>query len=487
MQQDHFSNAPGQEPEREPNMQELTEKASIRAQGKAEKAAKRGTRLFYTIYGISVAVVVAALLCVLAPLRAWLVRYEAAQPEQQAQAVFEELFQSPDWADLYTKAGLSVSAFEKEDVFASYMESKVGSSPLSYMETSAGLSGDHKYIVRLGEEKIATFRLTAPNKDADIPDWELSTVELFFDQAESVTVEKLPGQTVYINGIALDDTYTTRIISTKAEAYLPEGVHGYQAVQQYVDGLLQTPTVTIQDAGGNPVELEQDSNGIWKPKSSATAMTEEEKSLILAAAKADAQYAIRAISKSQLGKYFDASSQVYTDIINTAAFLQSYQSYSFVEDQFQVEHFYRYNENLFSATVRLQMDLIRSNGTTKEIRTDKTYFFTKNSKGDILVTQYTNEQAQEQLQQVRLTFMRDGENLGTQMVESTARSLTLPNVTAPEGKVLQGWARRDVDDSGKVTMTILFVPGEDGKVHLNGEAILEPTTLHAVFANKEAE
>ncbi len=475
-------------PVNDPEMEQLNQKRVRRAQKIAEKKARHSTVLFYSIYGISVAAFLIVMLCILAPFRNWLIRYEASQPEQKAQEVFTQLFADPDWAALYTQSGMEDTSFETKETFAAYMDSKVGDSQLTYLETSAGLSGDHKYIVRLGDEKIASFRLTGgSNSLSEISLWELGAVELFFDRTESVIVEKHPSHTVYINGIALDDSYTIRTVTTKAEEYLPEGVTGYRAHQQRVENLLKTPEVTAADASGNPVEMVLDTaTGIYKPKASAgSAMTGEEKELALAAAKADAAFAIRAISQSQLRKYFDSSSQVYADIVGTYPFLQSYQGYSFVESKYQVSDFYRYNDTLFSVNVSLQMNVTRSNGTTKEVPMSKTYFFTKNSGGKYLVTQYTNISVQEPVEQVRLTFQTEDKVLGTQMVSRTAASLTLPQITPAEGQVFQGWAKKNVDENGSITMTILFTPNADGTVQLSTGAVLEPMTLYAVFAAGE--
>ncbi len=478
--------ASGKQPDREPNMQQLEEKSKLRAEAKAKKAAKRGTVLFYSIYGAIVGIILITLICLMFPLRAWLVRYEAAQPEKKAQAVFESLFQNPNWEDLYVKAGLSDTAFEKSNVFAAYMADRVGDTPLTYLETSAGLSGDHKYIVRCGDEKIATFLLSAPNKDAEVPDWELYSVEIFFEKAVNVIVEKQPGQTAYINGIALDDSYNTRIISTRAEEVLPDGTSGYQAIEQQVEGLMAVPTVEIKDAAGNSLELLQDEDGIWKPKSVTAPMTDSEKELALGAAKADALFAIEAISRSELQKYFDSSSKLYDYIISSNNWVQSYNSYSFNESVTKVSDFYRYSDSLYSVNVQLELQVNRNDGT-KTFSINKTYFFTKKSSGKFLVNQYISGNAQDRLEQVRLTFVQDGETLETQMVSSTARSLTPPSITPPEGKVLQGWARQEIAENGKVTMTVLFTPGEDGTALLSGDTVLEPTTLYPVFANREAE
>lgn len=471
-----------------PAMAALSEKSAARAKLKAQRQSKRGTVLFYSIYGVCVAVVIIALLCVMAPLRSWLVRYEASQPEQKAQEVFTQLFADPDWAEIYTLAGMEDTSFETKETFAAYMDAKVADTQLTYIETSAGLSGDHKYIVRLGDEKIATFRLTGgTDSQAEISVWELGAVELFFERNESVTVEKLPGHTVYVNGIPLDDSYTVRTISTKAEEYLPEGVHGYRAEQLYVDGLLKAPEVTVTDAAGNAVAMVLDTEtGIYKPQVSAREMTEEERKIALDAGLADATYALRDISEWDLKQYFDANSQIYDDIIHTHPFLQDYLGYTFDDSVTEVSDFYRYSDSLFSARVTLLLKVTRTNGTIKEIPLNKTYFLEKNSSGKYLVTQYTNVPVQDRVEQVRLVFMNDSEQVASQMVDSTTATLTLPQVTAPEGQVLQGWAIREDDGSGKITMTIRFVPTESGIVQV-GE-VLEPMTLYAVFGTeKEAE
>ena len=92
-------------------------------------------------------------------LHGWLSDYEAAQPTVKAEQVFTQLFTDPNWGALYESAGAKDSAYEGKDAYVSYMEEKVGGQALTYSMTSAGLSGGQKYIVRLGEEKVATFTI----------------------------------------------------------------------------------------------------------------------------------------------------------------------------------------------------------------------------------------------------------------------------------------------------------------------------------------
>ena len=481
MYQGKYTETKDSAPHTEVDMSGLNEKAAVRARNRAIKQSKRGTYMFYSIYGICVAAFIIVLLCVMAPLRSWLVRYEASQPEKKAEEVFQQLFADPDWSALYTQAGTQDTVFETAETFSAYMNELLGAEKLTYIETSAGLSGDHKYIVKLGEEKIATFRLTGgTDAKTDIAVWELGAVELFIDRGESATVEVLPEHTVYVNGVALDDSYVIRSITTKAEEYLPEGVHGYQAKQLQVTGLLKTPQITVKDANGNDVAVTLDTEtGIYKVADSRAEMTEEDRKILLNAGLADGKYALRDISTSELRQHFDGNSQIYADIVGTHPFLQDYLGYTFDDSVTAVTDFYRYSDSLISANVTLLLKVTRTNGTIKEIPLSKTYFMEKKS-GKYLVTQYTNVPVQEHVEQVRLTFLKDGELLGSQMVSSNTHTLTLPDVKAPEGQVLKGWAVREVVE-GKITMNILFTPTADGTVQITSQQTLKPMELHAVF------
>lgn len=459
--------------------------AAVAVAEPAKKRPRLGTILFYSIYGFVMVALLVAVLCLLTPLNDWLVRFEAAQPEHKAAEVFNRLFADPDWADLYAQAGIKDTTYEKADAFAAYMDKKVGDKTLTYFETSAGLSGNRKYVVRLDKEKIATFTLAGGSDDqTQIATWELNSLELFFHRRESVTVQKLPGQTVYINGVPLDESHIIRRISTKAEDYMPDDIHGLRLEQVYVDGLLVKPTVSIKDADGNDVEvIFNEETGMYEAQYTLAQMTEEESRMVLEAAIADAQYSLRAISSATLRQYFDSSSPVYKNIIYTPSYMKDFRSYSFDNSATSVTQYYRYNDTMYSARVTLLLNIVRKNGTVKSLYLDKSYFMAR--KGDrYLVVQYSNIPLQEQVEQVRLRFMDGTELLSSAMVSGTAANVATPQVTPPEGKVLQGWAVREEDESGKITMTIVLTPDENGNAHVG--SALQPMDLYAVYADKEA-
>lgn len=447
-----------------------------------------GTIVFYSIYGFFVTAFIVTVFVAMSFLQDWLVRYEASQPEHKAEQVFQGLFSKPDWADLYSLADIPDTPYEDKNSFADYMTKKVGSTALTYEETAAGLSGDRKYIVSLSGEKLATFTLTGGSDlQSEIVNWELGTVELFFQRTESILVEKLPEHTVYINGKPLDNSHTVRKSYTGAEEMLPEGVHGYRMEQQYVDGLLLAPEIAVKDEKGNPVTMVKNPDtGILTPVlPEFSPMTEAERERILDAAKAYSLFLTRKITKGELANYFDKTTTIYKDIVTAEAYVQPFDRHEFLTDENSVLEFCRYSDDLFSARVVMTMRQFRSGWKTKDFHMNTTFFFTKNADGVSLVTDLTNVAIQDIKEEVRLTFYNGDSVLSSQMVDSKATTLELPSVTAPQGQYLKGWAIRENDGQGKITMTIVLTPGENGIAQLDPQNPLEPMTLYPVFEKED--
>lgn len=445
-----------------------------------------GSIIFYSLYGIFVVAAIAGILYLMNPLQDWLVKYQASQPETKCQEVFDQYFADPDWAQLYTLVGVEDTVFEDKAAYAAYMEEKVGNAQLICMETSAGLSGNHKYVIRLGEEKIATFLLTPEEEGEDrITTWDLGTMELFFHRQGSVTVEKSAGETVYINGVALDDSYTVKKTHTMAESYLPEGLHGFQRQMQTVTGLLTDPVITVKDAAGNDVAITMNENGIYETAVAPMEISDSEYNAAVSAAKAYALYVIRAVGQSELRKHFDTSSPIYKDICETLSFMQDYLGYAFDESATSVTEFYRYSDSFFSCRIELNLNVTRTNNTIKTYESSTNYFFQKQSDGSYKAVNITNVPICDLSEQVRLTFMNDGQVLSSEFVDVNAQTITLPAVDAPEGQQLRGWAKNDVNEKGQSVLTIVFTPSEDGTVTLTDDSDLEAMTLYPVFEKKD--
>ena len=451
-------------------------------------ASKRGTILFYSIYAFCVVAFFVALLCVMGPLKDWLIKYEASQPNHKRDEVFAQLFADPDWEAIYSMSGVKDTEFENSKSFASAMDKLVGDTELTCIETSAGLSGDKKFIVKLGEEKIASFTLTGGDaSETEIPEWELGAVEVFFQRTKSVTVERFPGQTVLINGVALDDSYIVRSTATVAEEYLPEGIHGFRLEQLQVTNLLVEPEITLKNPDGSTAELKLDEEtGIYSPSRTAMEPTEEEKLLALTATKTYAEYMIGKTTLGAVQKLFDTKSQFYETIRRSeVGWVQSGASYVFTEPQYS--DFYRYSDTLFSIKLDMTLKQTRFDGSVKNYNLNNTMFFQKDAQGKWLVMEATNIAVQELVSQVRVVFMDGDTVLSNQMVYANANSLSLPAVTAPEGKVFSGWVKQEVNAAGQTTLTVVFEPSEGNAVYLPSDTALEPMVLHALYEEAKAE
>ena len=461
-----------------PNMQRPTAPA---------KPQKRGPRLggiiFYTLYFMLIAVFAVGMLLGLNWLDNWLVEYEAAQPTVKCQEVFDQLFSNPDWGNLYDLAGVQDTAYEGKDAFVAYMTEKVGSTPLTYVETSAGLSGDKKYFVKLGDERIASFTLEGKqDKVTDIPDWQFGKVELFFDRADGYLIQIVDGHTAFVNGVALDDSFVIQITSSSAADYLPVGTTGAKIDILSITGLMMKPTVTVKDQTGADMPVSYDEEkGMFVEQTESNTITEEEQTAVTGALKAYGEFMINASgARASLAKYYDTSADAYKDIlkIGSELWMNKDNGHRFTAES--VTDYCKYSDELFSARGHVTMNVTLKDGNTRDYELDMALFFRK-SNGAWKCYGMTNEDVTKPVGKVRLTFIDgNGTTLVDDFFETDASTLTTPVLSAPEGKVFSGWYTEKTVDGHK-ELTIMFQPDENGKVTIPSGTTLEPMTLRPLF------
>ena len=460
----------------EPTAQPVTTRRATRPAPKKKTKAAKGTVVFYSCLLVFVMLFSIAFFIAWTALTAWLVKFEASQPTAKCQQVFDELFLDPNWQHIYELAGgHNVSAQD----YAEYMQQNYGGTTLSYIETSAGLSGDKKYIVRCGTEKIATFTLHNQQPDADIPDWQLGTVEIFYQNDLDITVLAKPGYQVLVNGKELDDSYLVRTTATKAEEYLPKDVHGYQMNEFFVGNLLTEPVVEVLNEDGKAVNMafEEEQRFYYEVLDPQLSNAEED-DVLTQAAQVYCKYMIGAATRTQLKKAFDANSETYKTIVSNETWMQNYKGYEL--GKATISQYYRYSDSLYSAQVELTLKVTRKDGTVKKYELCSTFFITEEN-GKTLVTQMTNNDVQETISHVRLTYLVGEQILHSEMVDESTTSLTLPQVTNPDGKEFMGWFSKNTDLQGSTTMELVFEPSQDNTVRLAWDQVLEPMTLYALF------
>lgn len=466
------------------------------------KKQKKGPRLsgviFYTLYFMFILVFALGTYIGLHWVHGWLADYEAAQPVYKAEQVFQQLFTDPDWGALYVSAGAKDSAYEGKDEYVAYMEEKVGDTQLTYMETAGGLSGK-KYVVRLGDEKVATFTLVDNNKVSsnlnlqnlenitDIPDWQLDRVEVFFERTGSYRIEKMDGHTAYVNDVALDESFTIMEATTIAEEYLPEGLTGVSMCTQEVTGLMEKPAVTVMDENGAQVEVTYDeATRTFTARTEVNTMSDDQKEVALEAAKINCLWMIEEVKdRGKVAKYYDTASKPYDDIVHLGElWMQGHAGYSFKNEE--VTKFAAYGSDMFSVYVSLDLDVTRKDGTVKTHDFFKTLFFKKVG-GSWKVVEWTNVDVSQPVGKVRLTFMNGSTLLTTDLVSNNLKELVTPLIPAPEGKVFSGWVRETIHEDGSTTLTVMFEPDPiTGKVSLPEGTVLEPMVLYALFEDADA-
>lgn len=468
---------------------------------KKKKGPRVGSVIFYTLYFMFILVFFVATYFGLNWLKGWLNDYELSQPTLKAQQVFDEVFTNPDWGSLYDAAGAQDSPYEGKEEYVTYMNNKVAGQSLTYMETSAGLSGGKKYIVYLGNEKVASFTLTDKNSVStsvnlqdmqkledlesltNIPNWTLSAVEVFFQREGSYRIVKMDGMTAYINGVALDESYTIQEATTLAEDYLPEGTTGFVTQTQEISGLMEQPDVTVTDKDGNNIVVSYDeSTRTFTAQTESNTISDTERELALEAAKVSSKWMIEAVTdRGTVAKYFDPSSTAYNNIVkSTELWMQDYSNYRFENDS--VTDYARYSDDIFSVRVSTTLIVTRINGTEKEYAFDQSMFFHKTDSGNWRCFETTNKDVSQPVGRVRLTFMSGDTQLTSDFYDTSSKEIITPIISVPEGQVFSGWVTIGEDSDGNKVYNLEFQPdATTGKVAIPDGTTLKPMTLYALL------
>lgn len=452
---------------------------------KRRRGPSLGTVIFYTLYFLFIGAFVGATFYGLNWLNGWLINYEAAQPTVKCQQVFNTLFTNPDWGMIYDLSGVEDTQYESKDTFVAYMQEKVPDpSKLNFVETSAGTSDDKKYNIRLDQDRIGYFTLRDANhveNNTEIPDWQLGEVKIEVSGNESYRIEKVEGHTAYVNGVALTDDNTIQIATTKAGDYLPVGVTPMSTSVQEIGGLLMQPQVTIKNAAGKEMEVTYDeAKRTFIEATETNTITSDLETLAYSTAKVYGEYMIGANYLGNLANYFSTDSDSYRTLTKLEQWNRSKWSNYQVTEQ-TITDYCRYSDNIFSARVKMVFKVYLKVGGDMDWTVDSTFFFNKREAGGWICYNMTNENVQQPVGKVRLTFMDGNTKLDSRFVLTDAKELELPVVSAPAGKTFAGWVRQTVSESGAKELTVMFTPDAEGKVTLSAGTNLEPMTLYTYF------
>ncbi len=440
-------------------------------------------KIFYKLYSVYILLFCIVMTVVLYKLYIWLTDYEASQPTHKADEVFSEMFENPDWGALYDRVGIKDSVYEGREAYIAYMTEKVGETPLKLIKTSAGLSGDKKYFVKLKEENLLSFTLVSSEpSERGITTWSLGDIELFYEHEEGVRVQLQTGHTVMLNGIPLDEECVIQRLETVAEEYLPVGVHGKRQQVLVEDGLLVEPEITIVDEVGKEQKVIYDvQTDTYIEQVEEFKIGEDERDAVLRAAQEYSKHMLGI--KVKLSEYFNTDSEIYKVIRKNENWMSGYSNYEFSEAEFT--NYYPYTDDLFSVRVSMVLSVFRKNGSTKEYTVDSEFFMERQEDGKWLVTDITNVYIQQEIVEVLLTYRDDENILKREFVRTDSERLEMPLVDIPKDMVFSGWAKEEIGEKGERTRVLLFVPDEKGIVVLPKGYELQPLILYALLEKGE--
>ena len=444
-----------------------------------------GGLIFYIIFFACILAIYTFTYLKLGDLQNWLIRYEAAQPTKKYEEVFEAYFRDPNWGLLYDNAGIPKSQYEGKEAFVAYMEEKVGDTPLNGLETSAGLSKDKKFIIRLGDEKVASFTLVDRNhatEKTDIPDWQLGQIELFYESIGTYYIRTVQGQQVQVNGVPLDDSHIVSISTTKAGDYLPKGITPPHTSVYQVDGLMVKPNITVLDSKGKAVETSYDPEKAMFSVAEAAGSQTMDKELQKHALSAIKTYAVYMSAKggyeNELAQYFQRGTQLFKTFTSMERnWNQKYKDYSFSDDK--VTGYVRYTDDLFSARVSTTLHLVRSDRTEKVTLLDQSMFF-KKIDGKWKCIEMTAVDVNEPVEKVLLTFKNGSQILQSEMVDASLTSVECPNVDIPTGKKFLGWVVEERKENGDRVMRLTLQPDGNNIAAVPADG-LKPMVLMPLF------
>ncbi len=225
----------------------------------ANTASKKRVRWFPIFICVVIIINACVIYYLLRQLRSYLADYEAAQPYGTVERYIDEL-KNGDYDKIVQYSDYTPGRFDSEGDFAEYMTNLIGdTSTISYTKSISSTPGTLSYTIyaeRDGENvRLQELTLTETGDKANPYDISFSVKRL-----GTYSIEAPEHATVYVNGVALDDSYKTGepVTNESFKVILTEGVALPSRCSYSVGGMLRPPEITATDKEGTPCEVEVD-------------------------------------------------------------------------------------------------------------------------------------------------------------------------------------------------------------------------------------
>ena len=355
---------------------------------------KKRIPIFYTVYFSLILLFVFALMTSVRIVHAYLADYESAQPQHEAQRVFERYYATGDYAALIEAVKPNVTPFESSDAVRKHLLEMTSGKEITYAGITTGLDLERKYIVKADDIKFSSFVLeeSVRTTPKGFPLYECTSLDIYTAGTESVNIIAPLGYTVYLNDKPLNTSYLTgkqtEDISCK---HMPSGVSGVIFAEYKVDGLYYLPeSVRILALNGKECPVEQSGEGFY---STGILYDEELASVyseyVTKAAQAIAAYMQNDGKFSTVSPYIDSESELFVNLKTAETyFVVDHSSYSF--EDVRTSEFCRYDENTFSCRVSFTHVLKRTGSKDYKDYIDTTFFLRRSGDKFLIYDRYNH-------------------------------------------------------------------------------------------------
>ncbi len=223
---------------------------------------KRSFRWFPLFVCLIIIVNAAVIYYLLGRLEVYLADYEAAQPGGTVERYIDEL-KAGDYGEIVKYSDYTPGRFDSEGDFAEYMQGVIGdTSNLSYTKSALNTPGKQSFTIyaERGGENVRLQELTLTETGDKSRPYDIS---FSVERLGAYTIEAPAHATVYVNGIALDDSYKTgeKVENESFKVILTEGVELPSRCTYSISGTLCPPEITATDGDGRPCEVSVNEKG----------------------------------------------------------------------------------------------------------------------------------------------------------------------------------------------------------------------------------
>ena len=324
---------------------------------------RKGLSLYSKIYLSVVSFFVVLLIVAAAVLWSLLDAYEETRPKHTAAKVFNSYFVSADLGALLQTYSPDRLMFENRESINSGFSKEYDTSKLDYFSVSSGDDGSEQYVVSCDNHRIAYFTIAPIGKSAGFgfKQCVLSDVEFFLTDHADVKAMVPNGDTLYINGIKVPDSFITKAdIKSDSCQYMPEGIDGIIYDEYTVSGLLFEPTVTVTSQSGSELAVTyDDTEKCYKvPLVYDDELAAKQTDYVLKAAREYTKYLSNDASFSAIAAYLDRSAEIYNRVRSVeVSWVRDHNGYKISDEK--ASEFYRYADGVFSTRVTLKETLSR--------------------------------------------------------------------------------------------------------------------------------